>query len=98
MGAITATKVIATEFAGEVKTKIFTVTPAAASDTVDLSSYFTTIYGAFGHLEAGMDANLTSLQISFSTTTVTIVSKGQDGAAATDWTSASVRLLVLGVE
>jgi len=97
MGALTATKVTKTEFAGAVNTQIFTVTPAAASDTVDLSSYFDTIYAVIPVLEAGLDGNLTLIQASFSGTTVTLKQLKEDGATnASDWTSASIRLVVIG--
>lgn len=97
MGALTATKVVATEFGGDCQLKVFTVTPAAASDTIDLSSYFSTIYGAQAHISAGLDANLTILQTSFSTTTVTIKQLKADGAtSADDWTSAAVEVWVVG--
>ncbi len=97
MGALSPTKVIYTEFAGDVKLKIFTVTPAAASDTIALSSYFDTIYGAQAHLTAGLDANLTILQTSFSGTTVTIKQLKADGATNADsWDSAAIELWVIG--
>jgi len=97
MGALSPTVVKKTEFAGDIKLKIFTVTPAAASDTIDLSGYFDTIYGAFAHLEAGLDANLTILQTSFSSTTVTIKQLKADGTTnASDWTTASIRVYVFG--
>lgn len=99
MGALTPTVVKKTEFSGDVKVKIFTVTPAAASDTVALSGYFDTIYGAIAQLEAGLDANLTILQTSFSGTTVTIKQLKADGATNADnWTSASIRLYVFGTD
>jgi ABC-type branched-subunit amino acid transport system substrate-binding protein len=97
MGALSPTKVKATEFSGNQKLKIFTVTPAATSDTVDLSGYFDTIYGVKAHISAGLDAALTLLITSFSGTTVTIVQKKADGTtAADDWTGASIELWVLG--
>ena len=97
MGAIAATKVIATEFSGDCKLKIFTVTPTEASDTIALSSYFSTIYGVKAHLTAGLDADLTHLQVSFSGTTVTIAQLKADGATGADnWTSASIELWVVG--
>lgn len=99
MGALTPTKAVATEFAGAVRVKVFTVTPAAASDTVDLSSYFDTLYYAHAHLTAGLDANLTILQTSWSGTTVTIKQLKADGSTnASDWTSAAIELLVIGDE
>lgn len=97
MGAISATKTLATEFAGDIKCKIFTVTPAAASDTVDLSAYFDTIYSAICYLTAGLDANLTHLIPSVSGTTVTIAQKKADGATAADnWDAASITMVVFG--
>ena len=97
MGAAIATKVVATEFSGDCKLKVFTFTPDAASNTLDLSSYFSTIYGAQAHLTAGLDANLTILQTAFSTTTVTITQLKADGATAADnWSSAAIEVWVLG--
>lgn len=97
MGALTATVVKKTEFSGDLKIKIFTVTPAAASDTVDLSSYFDTIYGVIPVLEGGLDANLALIQASFSGTTVTLKQLKEDGSTnADDWASASIRLIVIG--
>ena len=99
MGAITPTKTLATEYSGDVKTKIFTSTIASASDTIDLSSHFTTLYFVVPVLEGGADAALLAgLQTSFSGTTVTIVSQEQDGTASTEWTGANIRLAVFGIE
>ena len=97
MGAVVATIVKATEFSGDYKLKIFTMTPAAASDTLDLSTYFSEIVGADAHLTAGLDAELTILQTSFSSTTVTIKQLKADGATAADnWASASIEVWVVG--
>ena len=97
MAALTPTVVKRTEYAGDIKTKVFTVTPGAASDSVALANYFDTIYSVVGVLEGGADANLSAaLQISFSGTTVTIVQKNAAGSDATDWTSATIRLIVVG--
>lgn len=97
MGALSPTLVKATEFSGDYKVKVFTVTPAAASDTVDLSSYFSEIVFADAHITAGLDANLTLLQVSYSSTTVTIKQLKADGAtSASDWTDAAIELLVIG--
>lgn len=99
MGAITPTKVVNTEFSGAAKVTVFTATLAAASDTVDLSSYFSTIYYASATLTAGADAAmLAGLQTSFSGTTVTVVSQEQDGTAATDFTGTTISLLVIGTQ
>ena len=99
MGAITPTVVKATEFSGDVKTKIFTSTIASGSDTLDLSAYFDTIYGAIAVLEGGQDAALLGgLTTSFSGTTVTVASQEQDGTASTEWTSANIRVYVFGTD
>lgn len=100
MAALTPTLVVSLDAsAGQVKTKIFTVTPSSASDTVDLSGYFSTIYKASAYLTAGLDAALTLLIPSFSGTTVTIAQKKADGAtAADDWTGASITLEVTGLD
>lgn len=100
MAALTPTLVLAYDAgAGNVKRKIFTVTPQADGDTIDLSTYFSTIYRAGAFLTAGLDANLTHLIPSFSGTTVTIAQKKADGAtAASDWTSASITLDVEGLD
>jgi len=97
MGAISPTLLKRTEFAGDIKLMTFTATPAANSDTIDLSDYFSTIYGAFAHLTAGLDANLTLLQTSFSSTTVTVKQLKADGATnADDWGSAALEIWVIG--
>lgn len=98
MAALTPTLVKSIPFSGGKQVlKIFTVTPEAASDTVDLSSYFDEILSAKAWLTAGLDAALTLLLPSYSTTTVTIVQKKADGATnADDWTSASITLEVIG--
>lgn len=97
--ALSPTVVKKTEFAGDVKLKVFTVTPGAASDTVDLSSYFDTIIGVIPVLQGGADAALLAgVQASFSGTTVTLVTQAENGTAATDWTGATIRLMVFGTD
>jgi hypothetical protein len=99
MAALTPTRVVRTEFGGNEKIKVFTVTPSSASDTVDLSTHFDTLHGVKAHLSGGLDANLTVLQTSFSGTTVTIVQLKADGATnASDWTGASIELWVIGTD
>ena len=98
MGAVVATKVKATEFSGDCKLIVFTFTPDAASNTLDLSSYFSTIYGAIAHIKAGLDAELTIIQTAFATTTVTITQLKANGTTAADnWTSASIEVWVMGL-
>jgi hypothetical protein len=100
MAALTPTLVTSYDAsAGNQKVKIFTVTPEAASDTVALSSYFSTLNAATCYLTSGLDANLTLLLPSVSGTTVTIVQKKADGATnADDWTSASITIIAYGVD
>lgn len=98
MAALTPTVVIKTEFGGNQKVKIFTVTPSSASDTVDLTSHFDTINGVIASIETGADANLLTVHPSVSGLTVTLVTKGADGLAATDWTGAAIRLFVVGTD
>jgi hypothetical protein len=98
MAALTPTLVVSMDSsAGKYKTKVFTVTPSSASDTVDLSTYFDTIKGILTpHITTGEDANLLTAHGTFSTTTVTIVTKDAAGSAATDWTGAAITLTVVG--
>lgn len=97
MGAITPTKTLNTEFSGNAKIGIFTATLGSASDTVALADYFDTIYFAVPVLSGGADAALLAgLQTSFSGTTVTIVSQEQDGTPSTNWTGATLTMLVVG--
>lgn len=98
MAALTPTKVTKTELSGDQKIYIATVVPTSASDTVTFvaaTHKFRKIYGVFGQIQAGMDDLFLALQISFSGLVVTIVSKGQDGQNATDWTGAVIRLLMV---
>ena len=99
MAALTPTLVASIDQGGGTyQRKFFTVTPEADGDTIDLSSYFSSIISAIAYLTAGLDANLTHLIPSVSGTTVTIAQKKADGAtAASDWTSASITLEVTGI-
>ena len=84
--------------AGNVKKKIFTMTPEADADTVDLSAYFGTIYGVQAVISAGADAALSFVIPTFSGTDVTLAEKEADFTAATDWTGAEVTLQVIGTD
>lgn len=97
MAALTPTKVatIASP-GGEYVTKIFTVTPESASDTVVLTSHFDSIVAVYGIVNAGQDANLMTAHCTNSSETVTIATLGADGGAATNWDSASITLVVVG--
>jgi len=98
MAALTPTLVSSIDLGGgTLQLKIFTATPQADGDTIDLSSYFSTIKSAKAWLSAGLDANLTHLIPSYSGTIVTIAQKKADGAtAASDWTSAVLNIEVIG--
>lgn len=99
MAALTPTLVISYDAgAGRVKRKIFTATPQADGDTVDLSAYFSTIYAARAQITGGADANLCFADATFSGTTVTIAEKEEDYTAATDWTSGELTLDVTGLD
>lgn len=99
MGAITGTKIKASELAGDTKIYIATCTPASASDTITFvaaTHKFRTIFGVWAQIESGLDANFTLLQVSFSGLVVTIVSKKADGTtSADDWTGVVIRLLIV---
>lgn len=100
MAALTPTLVVAYDAgAGQVKKKIFTCTPSSASDTVALATWFSSLYAVQAYLTAGLDANLTYLIPSISSTTVTIAQKKADGAtAASSWDSASITLIAEGLD
>ena len=106
MGALTPTNSIgsrglSTEFGGGYKLQVLTVTPAAASDSVTLvlaTDKIRTILYAHAHITAGLDANLTLLQTSFSGLVITIKQLKADGATdADDWGSAAITILVIGI-
>ncbi len=100
MGAISPTIVKSTEFSGEYHVLILTATPAASSDTITLTKAthgISTIVFALAHLTAGLDANLTLLQTSFSGLVITVKQLKADGStAADDWGSAALEILVIG--
>jgi len=97
MAALTPTLVVSLDAsAGTKKLKIFTVTPSSESDAVALATHFSSIDKAFAFISAGMDAALSAVQPTHSDTTVTLAQKGEDGEDATNWTSASITLIVIG--
>lgn len=86
------------ELAGATRLYSFTATIGSASDTVVLTADdgVASIVGVVGAvITAGMDADFTSLQVSFSGLTVTIVSKQADGAAADEFTGTTVAVTLL---
>lgn len=95
MGAVTGTLAYSSPLAGK-RLAIITATLAATSDTITLTTAthgIRTIYGVWGNIESGLGANFATLQISFSSLVITVVSKNAAGAAAT--TFGDIRLLVL---
>ena len=100
MAEITDTIVATTTLSGDYKIQILTATPAAADDTITLTAAangLSTIVYANAHLTGGLDANLTHLQTSWSSLTITIVQTKADAATAADnWGSAALEVLVIG--
>lgn len=106
MGAIVGTKVLCTEMCGTYRIGVIKCTPGSASDTVTLTTAanvaaglgFTSIDALLGaNIIAGQDANLVAAQVArTSATQLTVVTKGADGANATNWTSAYVNIAFLG--
>ena len=104
MAALTPTNVIgsrgqSTEFGGDYKLQILTVTPSSASDTITLvraTDKIGTILGVFSELVSGIDSLLATCATSFSGLVITLTTYNPEGTAATDWTGASVRLLIIG--
>jgi hypothetical protein len=100
MGALTPTIVKSTEFSGDYHVLILTATPAASSDEITLTKAthgISEIVYADAHLTAGLDAELTILQTSYSGLVITVKQLKADGATAADnWTSAALEILVIG--
>lgn len=98
MAALTDTLVYHGEFGGKYRLHVVTGTLTSASDTIVFTAAdgFDQIDAIIScNLTGGMDAALMTLQPSYSSLTVTIVSKGEDGAAATNWDSATFTLVLL---
>jgi len=96
MAAIVPTLVINTELSGRKKIQIFTVTPGSVSDTIDFSGYFTAINAVIPIITAGASANFMDVIPSISGTSVTLATYNAAGSNATNWTSATVTLVVIG--
>lgn len=100
MAAITGTLVGNTEFAGGYKVITLTAPIGAASDTITLTA---AAHGGVQSIKAilgaviigGMDADFTSIQVSFSGLVLTVVSKQADGAAADEFTGTTVSISLL---
>lgn len=99
MGAITGTAAGITEFAGDYKVLKLTIVPASASDTVTLTAAthgISEILAVLPNLTAGYDAALAGIFATFSGLVITVVTTAAAGTAATDWTSATAELIVIG--
>lgn len=103
MPAITGTLVTGTEFAGTKKLVTLTAIPGTADDTMTLTqavhgiSSLDSIVGAV--ITGGADGALNGLQVSItsaSAMTIQVKSFNGSGAAATDWTGATIALSLLG--
>ena len=99
MGAITGTLNGSTEFAGDYKLLSLDITPASASDTVTLTASthgISEIMHVVPRLTAGYDSALANIFATWSGLVITLVTINASGAAATDWTGAAGKLLVIG--
>ena len=99
MAAITNPGNIPTEFAGDFKLLNFNELPVTtASDTLTLTeadNKILTIENVVGSISGGQDAAFTALEVSFDGLVITINSVEQDGTPATDFTDATVNLMVI---
>jgi hypothetical protein len=88
-----------TELGGKYKILHLTATISSADDAFTLTEAAHKITAIDGIISAvitgGMGANFQSIEISYSSLTVTIVSKNAAGSAATDFTSTTVALTLL---
>ena len=99
MGAINAVKILNTELSGDYRIVIMSATPTTADDvmTMGQAAYGYTSVGAVlgANLKTGSASTLQFVQPTVATdgSTVTIVTLGEDGGAATTW--AAINLVVL---
>ena len=99
MTALADTIVKTTEFAGDYKVQILTATLLTATDTIVLTAAangISEIVYAKAHLTGGVDTALCWLQTSWSSLTISIASFEQDGTVATNFTGATIEVLVIG--
>ena len=99
MGEISDTIVETTEFSGDFKLQVVTATLASEDDTIVLTesaNEIKEIVYAKAHLTGGVDAELCWLQTSWSSLTIQIKSFEAGGTVATNFTGATVEVLVIG--
>jgi hypothetical protein len=100
MGAITGTKLVSTEFAGQYKVVTVSATVASATDTITLTEAdhgIASITGVIGAvITAGLDAAFSYLQVSATGLVISVDSFEQDGTPATDFTGTTIQVTVVG--
>ena len=100
MGAITGTLLKGTEFAGNKKLIVVTAPVASASDTITLTQAthgITAIEAIVGVQVYGTpDAAFLTAHVTFSGLVLTVVSKGADGLASSEWTDTNVSISLIG--
>lgn len=101
MAAITGTKKVSTEFAGNYKLVTVSATIGSSSDTITLTKAthgITTITSLVGAvITGGLDAAFTIIKPSYSGLVITIASVKADGTTAADeFTGTTVEVTVIG--
>lgn len=99
MATITGTKAIATELGGDYKILILDIVPESASDSVTLTEAthgISEIVAVIPQLTAGQDAALQTIIATYSGLVITVITETSAGGAATNWDSATARLIVIG--
>lgn len=102
MAAVTGTKALATEFAGDYKLVKVTFTPTSASDTVTLTavthgiSEIAMVIPKLNNPNTGAAGACADIYATYSDLTITCVTSTSAGAAATNWAGVTAELLVIG--
>jgi hypothetical protein len=100
MAAITGTLAHSGELAGDTRLLHLTATLESASDVITLTAAahggVTSIVGVVGSaITGGIDAAFMEIQVSYDGLEITVVSLGEGGLDATDWTGATIALTLL---
>jgi len=99
MAALTGTLAYSTSLASKRIIIITTGAPTTASDTVTLtlaSHGIRTIYAIIPSIKTGQDADCASIYATFSGLAITLVTLNAAGSNATDWTSVTTQLVIIG--
>ena len=98
MAAITPTLIFTLPHPGGTKImRAFTAAVGSASDTVDLSTWFSTLNFAIYVITAGQAAGLLAGHVvTVSGTTATIVGQEQDGTVSSAWSGVAGILIAFG--